>query len=171
MTRLSILVSGDGRYLRPLLDSAFFHEIENLEIAGVISSDPRAAALNKARNLSVPTYVVEADLFPNLASFSTALQNKLRDIDTDVVVLDGFTPALGHAAKYFHGKILGVKLSAVGARMDVAVYVADEQGGVGQSIGSDSVELQSDDTQDAFTRRVYERAEALLMAAVRECCT
>jgi len=60
MTRLSILVSGEGRYMRHLLDSAFFNEIEHLEIAGVVSSDPQASALTRARNLHVPTYVVDA---------------------------------------------------------------------------------------------------------------
>ena len=50
MVRAAILVSGEGRRMRALLDSAFFHEIDNLEIAGVICSDPEAPALRSARS-------------------------------------------------------------------------------------------------------------------------
>jgi len=156
--------------MRHLLDSAFFNEIEHLEIAGVVSSDPQASALTRARNLHVPTYVVDAELFPNTASYGTALQNKLRDIDTDFVVLDGFTPALGCVAKYYNGRILGVRLSADQRCMAISVYTADEQGSMGRTLRSASVELDENDTQESFTRRVYEQAEALLLEAVRDYC-
>lgn len=156
--------------MRHLLDSAFFNEIENLEIAGVISSNSQAQALTRARNLHVPTFVVDAELFPNTASYGTALQNKLRDIDTDFVVLDGFAPALGAAAKYYHGRIIAVRLTAEQQCMDVTTYFADEQGGVGCTIETISVALEEEDTPDSFARRVYDRAERLLMAAIRACC-
>ena len=170
MARISILVSGEGKLTRRLLDSVFFREIEHLEIAGVISSHPQATALTRAKALHMPVYVVEAELFPNVPCFSTALQNKLRDIDTDYVILDGFTPPLGNAAKYFRGKILGVRLRAEQQTMEVALYVADEQGGVGTILECDSVELTEEDTQEGFTRRVYDCADRLLTAEVRARC-
>ncbi len=170
MARLSILVSGEGRFTRRLLDSAFFHEIEHLEIAGVISSNPQASALTRARALHVPTYIVDEELFPNLPCFGTALLNKLRDIDTDYVLLDGFTPPLGNVAKHFRGRVMGVRLRAEQQVMDVMVYAADEQGGVGSVVSSAAVELSPEDTQDSFTRRVYGCAHELLTAAVRAWC-
>ena len=171
MARLTILVSGEGKLMRRLLDSAFFNEIKELEVAGVVSSNPQAPALARARNLQVPAFVVDAELFPNTASYCTALQNKLRDIDTDLVVLDGFLPALGCAGKYFSGRILGVKLAAEQTSMEISVYVSGEQGGVGRVLSRDSVALTEEDTQEGFTRRVYDRAEAMLMAEIRAFCT
>ena len=106
MVRAAILVSGEGRRMRALLDSAFFHEIDNLEIAGVICSDPEAPALRSARSSNVPAYVVEEHLFPNIGSYGLALLNMLKDIDTDLVVLAGFTPGLGPALARAPGKTL-----------------------------------------------------------------
>lgn len=170
MLRASILVSGEARLTRRLLDSAFFNEIENLQIAGVISSNPEAQALTRARNLHVPTFVVDAHLFPNAASYGQALLNKLRDIDTDFVILDGFAPKLGSTAKVYQGKVFGVKLTPVDQTMEVTAYCADAQGGIGRRLGEAVVALQEGDTQAGFARRVYEQAEPLLLDAVMEFC-
>ena len=80
MIRAAILVSGDCRLTRRLLDSAFFNEIENLRIAGVISSNPEAQALTRARNLRIPTFVVDEHLFPHALSYGQALLNKLKQL-------------------------------------------------------------------------------------------
>lgn len=170
MIRAAILVSGDCRLTGRLLDSAFFNEIENLKIAGVISSNPEAQALTRARNLRIPTFVVDEHLFPHAASYGQALLNKLRDIDTDIVVLDGFGPKLGNAAKHYHGKVFGVKLTPVQQTMEVTVYRADVQGGIGERLGEAVVKLQDEDTPESFARRVYEQAEPLLLETVQDYC-
>ena len=170
MIRVAILVSGDCRLTRRLLDSAFFNEIENLKIAGVISSNPEAQALTRARNLHLPTFVVDEHLFPNATSYGQALLNKLRDIDSDIVVLDGFSPKLGNVAKAYKERIFGIKLTPVQQTMEVAAYCADAQGGIARKLGEALVALKEDDTQDAFVRRVYEVAEPLLLDAVLEYC-
>lgn len=170
MIRAAILVSGEGRLTRRLLDSAFFNEIENLQIAGVVSSNPQAQALIRARNLHVPTFVVDAHLFPNAATYGQALLNKLRDIDTDFVILDGFAPKLGNTAKYYKGKIFGVKLTPVQQTMEITVYRADAQGEIDERLGEAVAAVREADTQVSFTHRVYELAEPLLLDAVKDYC-
>lgn len=170
MIRAAILVSGDCRLTCRLLDSVFFNEIENLKIAGVISSNPEAQALTRARNLHMPTFVVDAHMFPHAASYGQALLNKLRDIDTDIVILDGFAPSLGNAAKVYKDRIFGVKLTPVEQTMEITAYCADAQGGIGRRMGEAVVAVQENDTQEAFARRVYEQAEPLLLDAVMEYC-
>lgn len=170
MIRAAILVSGDCRLTRRLLDSAFFNEIENLQIAGVISSNPEAQALTRARNLRIPTFVVDERLFPHAASYGQALLNKLRDIDTDIVVLDGFAPRLGNAAKHYKDKVFGVKLTPIEQTMEVTVYQADAQGGIGERLGEAVIGLREEDTPDSFARRVYEQAESLLLEAICDYC-
>ncbi|MBQ3010886.1 MAG: hypothetical protein IJD81_06810 [Oscillospiraceae bacterium] len=170
MIRAAILVSGDCRLTRRLLDSAFFNEIENLKISGVISSNPDAQALTRARNLRVPTFVVDEHLFPHAASYGQALLNKLRDIDTDIVILDGFVPKSGNIAKHFKGRVFGVKLTPVQQSMEITVYKADAQGDVGERLGEAVVTLQEEDTPDSFARKVYEQGETLLLEAVCSYC-
>lgn len=170
MIRAAILVSGDCRLTRRLLDSVFFNEIENLQIAGVISSNPEAQALTRARNLRIPTFVVDEHLFPHAASYGQALQNKLRDIDTDIVILDGFAPKLGIAAKHYGGRVFAVKLMAVDQSMELTAYRADARGGVDVLVSEAVVSLREEDTQASFTRRVYEQAESMLLEAVVDYC-
>jgi len=172
--------------MRHLLDCAFFREVEGLEIAGVVSSSPTAPALVRGRNMKVPCYVVDRQLFPNAASYGMALLNLLKDIDTDFVVLDGFTAELGQVAKHYAGKVIGVTVGAeafstetvctmavkkqVGS-VDAAAYLADGKGKVGTVLKSMTVEIPSDETAEALSERVFTCAELpLLMGAVEELC-
>ena len=166
----AILVSGDVKYTRRLLDSAFFREIDGFAISGMVASTPDAQALNRARNLHVPTFVVEEKLFPNGTSYGVALLNKLKDIDSDFVVADGMAPVPACVAKHYGKRLLRVKLSPVGRAMAIIAYLSDAAGNVGQVLGEATVALEPDDTQDSFTRRVYDLAESLVMDAVESCC-
>ena len=89
MMQCAILVNGDVKYTRKLLDSAFFRDIEGFHMAGVVASAPESLALNRARNLHIPTFIVEEKMFPNGNSYGVALLNKLKDIDSDFVIADG----------------------------------------------------------------------------------
>ena len=88
MTRVSVLVSGGGANLQPILDLYQSGEVPQLELAAVVSSVEGAGALDRARMAGIPGYLVERALFPNNSSFCSALLNKLRDIDTDLVVVE-----------------------------------------------------------------------------------
>lgn len=170
MVCVAILVSGEGKLTRRLLDSAYFNEIEQFKLSGVISSDPQAPVLSRARNLRLPAYVVERRLFPNEATYGQALLHKLRDIDADFVILDGFTPECAPVARHFQGKVLGVRFSPVGRSMEITVYLADAWGGVGELLEQWEEPLKETDTHDGFVRRVYELAENMLLEAVESYC-
>lgn len=170
MIHATILASGDGKYTRRLLDSVFFHEIENLKIVGMVASAPNAPALTRARNLHVPTFVVDRKLFPNEVTYGVAVLNKLRDIDTDFVIVDGISSVPASVAKHFGGRMLRVKLTPVGQTMEISVYLADAKAAVGQTLAEAVVALEDGDTQDSFSRRVYAVAESLVTDAVDSYC-
>lgn len=161
----TILVSGDGKYTRRLLDSVFFHEIENLKIVGMVSSAPDAQALTRARNLHVPTFVVDRRLFPNDSSYGTAVLNKLKDIDTDLVIVDGVSNVPACVTKHYGSRMLTVKLTPVGQSMEIAVQMAN-----GQTLSEAVVALEEKDTQETFSGRVYALAEAMVTDAVADYC-
>lgn len=190
MVRAAILVSGDGSRMRCLLDSAFFHEIDNLEIAGVVSSNPEAPALRSARSGNVPAYVVDEHLFPNTGSYGLALLNMLKDIDTDLVVLAGFTPSLGPAARYYSGRTIGVFPALIpafeglppeqacaaaiarGVRLTGATaYLADEEGRIGRILDQKVIAVAPEDTAETLADRIFQEAEkALFIESVRAFC-
>ena len=170
MIQCAILVNGDVKYTRKLLDSVFFHEIEGFHVVGMVASAPDAQALNRARNLHVPTFVVEEKLFPNGNSYGVALLNKLKDIDSDFVIADGMGTVPPCVCKHYNGRLLRVKLTPVGQTMEVTVYLTNAAGGVGEVLGEATAVLESEDTQESFTRRVYDLAEELIVDAVESCC-
>ena len=166
----AILVSGDVKYTRKLLDSAFFHEIDGFSVAGMVASAPDAQALTRARNLHIPTFVVEEKLFPNSNSFGVALLNKLKDIDSDFVVADSMAAVPPCVCRHFNGRLLRIKLTPVGQTMEITAYLADAAGAVGQVLGEAVTTLEETDTQDSFTRRVFDLAEELVVSAVASRC-
>ena len=107
MIRGAVLVSGNGTKFQSLLDSIFFGEIPELSLVAVISSDPAAYALTRAKNAQIETVVVEPGMFPNESSYDMAIRNKLKDMDIDFVIVAGFQPGVGReTAKAFRDKII-----------------------------------------------------------------
>lgn len=191
MIRAAALVSGGGTKLQALIDCVYFGEIPDFELTAVISSDPEAYAVNRAKSAGIPVYMVEEALFPNGASFALALLNKLRDLDIDLIVLAGFRPKLGEGtARLYYGNCIGVTPSlipAFGGLPEAAVcraaidrgvkltgataYYMSESGGVGPIILQKAVEVLPGDTPESLRRRVMEEGEApLLTEAVKLHC-
>lgn len=191
MINAVVVTSGDGIEFQSLLDSIFFGEIPNFRLAAVVSSRENAFALTRAKKSGVAAYTVSEELFPNGASFSLALLNKLRDLDADLVIAAGFAPKLSSSiARAYSGRVIalraaiypafegmsgreacaeavrrGVKLSGATA------YFADGEGGVGRVIGQCAVEVLPGDDGEALYRRIIgENGGELLVEAVKEFC-
>ncbi len=162
--RGTILIDREAKYTKRLLDSAFFKDIPNMQLAGVVAAQPNGLGLTRARNLNIPTFVVEQRLFPNAATYCTAVLHKLKDIDTDFVVVDSFAGELGCVRKHYGSRVFTVQLTAVEQTMEIAVLQGGEQVCFG------AVELQAGDTKEEFTKKVYALAEELLVEAVKEYC-
>ena len=180
MVKTAILVSGGGTNLQAIMDSHLFGEIPNCELTAVISSDPEAYALIRAKSANIPAYVVDRTLFPNNASYSTALLQKLEDLDIELVVLAGYIlPLSGAILRAYEYKIIdtfpsllpafgscngaslepyeealraGVKLSGA-----TAYFVTAES--TGPIILQQAVEVWEGDTAKTLQRRIMEEAE------------
>ncbi len=190
MIKAAALVSEGGAKLQALIDCVYFNEIPDFELT-VISSDPNAYALTRAKNAGLACYVVEEAIFPNGASFALALLNKLRDLDIDLIILSDFSPAIGEGtARLYSGRVIGVRPALIpafeglrdGAVCAAAIergikitgatsYYANDSGGPGPIIAQKTVDVLPDDTPGSLRRRVMEEAEwRLLPEAVKLHC-
>ena len=184
MVKTAILVSGGGTNLQAVIDAHLFGEIPNCELTAVISSDPEAYALIRAKSASIPTYVVDRTLFPHQASYNMALLQKLEDLDIQLVVLAGYAlPVGGIVLRAYEDRIInihpsllpafaqcdgatlapyeealkaGVKLSGA-----TAYFVTAEVGG--PIILQQAVEVWEGDTPKTLQRRIMEEAEWKLL--------
>ncbi len=184
MVKTAILVSGGGTNLQAVMDAHLFGELPGCELTAVISSDPDAYALTRARSANIPAYVVDRAVFPNAASFNTAVLQKLQDLDIELVVLAGYAHKLGAAAlRAYENRVIsthpslfpaflycdggslepyekaleaGVKLSGA-----TAYFVTDGDGG--PIIAQQAVEVWEGDTPKTLQRRITEEAEWKLL--------
>ena len=186
MKRIAVLVSGGGTNLQALLDAP----IAGGEIAAVISSNPKAYALERAKKAGVPGYVLEKKNFDN---YTKALLEKLQELSIDLVVMAGFMtivskelfevyenavinvhPSLipsfcgaGCYGLHVHEQALayGVKLSGA------TVHFVTEECDAGPIILQKAVEVLRDDTPETLQKRIMEQCEwKLLPQAVNLFC-
>jgi len=181
MIRAAALVSGDGALLQAILDSIYFHELQELELVAVICPQKGAYAMTRSLNANVPAYVVDPELFPNMTSHSMAVANKLRDMDIDLVILAGYDKPLGVIPYSFKNRIIGTCASLYPAFEDeenaclaalergvkvtgATAYFADGDGRVGGIIMQKAIEILPEDTPETLRRRVLEDGEWKLLS-------
>ena len=179
MIKTVILVSGGGTNLQAVMDAHLFGEIPNCELTAVISSDPEAYALVRARSANIPAFVIDRSLFPNAPSYNMALLQKLHDLDTELVVLAGYAYSLsGSILRAFAGRIISTFPSLLPAFAECSEvteepYAAAIRAGVKISgatacfvsesgrpiILQQAVEVWEGDTTRTLQRRIMEEAE------------
>ena len=193
MVRTAILVSGGGRNLQAVIDSRLFGEIPNCDIVAVISSDPEAYALTRARAAGIDACAVDRALFPNEASFCEAVLRKLVDLDVELAVLAGYTHPVSRAmAKRYKNRIINVHPALMPAFSDpdcfgrvpheraiaagvhisgATAYFVTDTPLRGPIILQQAVEVRQDDTPASLQQRVMEEAEwSILPRAVALYC-
>lgn len=193
MKRIAVLVSGGGTNLQALIDAQGRGEIVNGAIAAVISSSPRAFALERAAKAGIPGYVVDRSQYDSNRAMTCALVEQLQALHIDLVVLAGFMtilteelvraypnamlnihPALipsfagpGCYGLHVHEQALayGVKLSGA------TVHFVSEACDGGPIVLQKAVDVLPDDTPETLQRRIMEQCEwKLLPQAVSLFC-
>jgi len=181
MVKTAVLVSGGGTNLQAIIDANLFGEIKNFELAAVISSNPDAYAIERAKYAGIPVYIVDYSIFPNRTSFTKALNEKLLDLEIELVVYAGFNYILGPLMiKTFENRIINIHPSlipsfcgpgffglkvheavlAYGAKVTGATaHFATEDADSGPIILQKAVDVMEGDTPQTLQRRVMEEAE------------
>ena len=174
--KIAVLVSGGGTNLQALIDFQNAGHLKHGEIAVVISNKPDAYALQRARENSIPTCIIE-----NGAAFEDELCEVLKLYKTDVIVLAGFMKILSadFVSKYpnriinvhpslipsFCGKgFYGLKVHEEALKYGVkvtgaTVHFVNEIPDGGEIIFQKAVRILKNDTPETLQRRVMEQAE------------
>ena len=181
MVKTAVLVSGGGTNLQAIIDAHIFGEIKNCELTAVISSNPDAYALNRAKSAGIPTYIVDRKIFANRGSFSEAIHKKLEDLDIELAVLAGFMYVLDPPlVKAYKNRIINIHPALIpsfcgdgfyGLRVHeaalnygvkvsgaTAIFCTNETDG-GPIICQRAVEVLEGDTPATLQRRIMEEAE------------
>ena len=185
MLKLAVCVSGGGTNLQAIIDAIAESKITNAEIAVVISNNPNAYALERAKNAGLRGVCISPKQFENRALFHEAFLAELEASEADLIVLAGFLvvvpeivihkyknriinihPSLipsfcgtGYYGLKVHEGVLQRGVKVTGA----TVHFVDEGTDTGPIILQKAVEVQQGDTPEVLQRRVMEQAEWEIM--------
>ena len=181
MKNILVLVSGGGTNLQALIDAQGRGEIKNGRIVCVVSSNPNAFALERAKNNDIDTEVIRRKDYVEFDEYDRALTELLQSKNTDVVVLAGFMTILGSKViKAFENRIInihpslipsfcgegyyGLKVHEEALKKGVKVtgataHFVNEVCDGGPIIIQKAVEVQNGDTPEILQKRVMEQAE------------
>ena len=188
--RIAVLVSGGGTNLQALLEAEEAGKIPHGEIAMVISNNPNAYALERAKNFGVPAACINKKELGSQAAFEAQLQAVLERNGTDLIILAGFMcilsenftskwpkkiinvhPALipsfcgeGYYGLRVHQAALDYGVKVTGA----TVHFVNEIPDGGEIIAQKAVYIEEGDTPEILQRRVMEQAEWILLPEAAE---
>jgi formyltetrahydrofolate-dependent phosphoribosylglycinamide formyltransferase len=174
MTRLIVLLSGSGTTLQNLLDHVRDGTLP-VEVVRVVSSNPQAYGLTRARQAGLATDVVERRAYPSRAAFSEHIFTLCRESGADLVCMAGFLqllqipddflgrvlnihPALipAFSGKGFHGTRVHQSALETGVKVSgCTVHFADNEYDHGPIILQRVVPVLDDDTAESLAARVF----------------
>ena len=108
MKKIAVLISGSGTNLQAIIDKCLSGYIE-AEIVCVLSNDPNAYGLERAKLNNIKTKIINSKDFETSDLFNEGLYNYLKTLDLDLIVLAGFMKILsGTITKTFYGRIINI---------------------------------------------------------------
>ncbi len=182
--RVAVLVSGGGTNLQAILD-ARGTVIQNAEIVLVVSSQPGAYALERAKLAQIPALTISKKELGGQEAFEAELRRVLEEYRVDLIVLAGFLTILSpDFTRSFDGRIINVHPSLIpafcgkgfyGLRVHEAalergvkvtgatVHYVNEIPDGGKILLQKAVPVLPEDTPATLQRRVMEQAEWVLL--------
>ena len=190
MINIAVLVSGGGTNLQALIDAQNNGVIKSGKIALIISSNENAYALERAKNVSIKSEVINKNDFNSEDEFDDALLNTLNENDINLVVLAGYMTILSSkVVKAFKNRIINVHPSLIpsfcgdgfyglkvheealrrGVKVTGAtVHFVTEICDGGPILAQKAVEVFDNDTPKTLQERVMKECEWILLPKTTE---
>lgn len=188
-TKIAVLVSGGGTNLQAILDAQRDGKITDGEVVLVISNNPDAYALERAKNAGVKGVVVPRK-GRTREDFEKDLISTLENEGIELIILAGFMcilsadftnryperiinvhPSLipSFCGEGFYGLKVHEAALAYGVKVTGAtVHFVNEIPDGGRIIFQKAVEIQDGDTPEILQKRVMEQAEWHLLPAAAQ---
>ena len=181
--RLGVLASGSGSNLQAIIDRCQDGRL-TAEIAVVISNNPDAWALERARQANIPAYCINHRDFSAREDFDTALVAALREAGVELVVLAGFMRIIGEVMlDAFPQRIINIHPALLpafpglhvqqqaldyGARFSgCTVHLVDGGVDTGPIVIQAVVPVLPDDTADTLAARILEQEHQIYPRAIQ----
>ena len=180
--RLVVLVSGAGTNLQAIIDAGN-DPAYGASVVAVGADRDSIAALDRAKEANIPTFVLKVRDFPTRDAWDEALASACAEYDPDMIVCAGFLKLVGKAfLARFAGRCLnthpallpsfpgmhGVRDAlAYGVKLTgCTVFLVDEGVDAGPVLAQAAVPVHDDDDEATLHERIKVAERALLVNTV-----
>ena len=183
MKRLSIFVSGNGTNLQRIAE--YFRDNRDVEIVNVVCNNPKAYAIERAKNLGIPVKMVNRQEF-NSPEFT----EEMASLKLDLIVLAGFLwkipanliqaypkkivnihPALvpKYGGKGFYGEhVHEAVVAAKEAFSGITIHYVNEIYDNGEIILQAYTKLDAKETPDSLAAKIHQLEQAYFPVAIEQ---
>lgn len=179
-TRLAVFVSGSGTNLQAIIDA----QIPSVEIVVVISNNPAAYAIERARRHNIPVEVIDHRNYPSREEFEKEILRRLEPYKVDLIALAGFMRVLSPVfVRAYKNRIMNLHpallpsfpgMHAAKQALDYGVkftgctvHFVDEGVDTGPIILQAVVPIHEGDTEESLLERIHKEEHRIYPEAIR----
>ncbi len=172
MKKIAIFASGKGSNMVAMKQAISDNRLQ-ASIALLVSDKPKCLALQKAKELGIPTFSFHPKNYKDKLEYETEILKKLGEADVNLIVLAGYMRLIGETllSKYknriinihpsylpqFRGKdAIGQALLAKAKYTGVTIHYVDEGIDTGRIIEQEMIQIFDDDSRETLENRVHE---------------
>lgn len=183
MIKTGVLVSGSGSNLQAIIDAIEAKRLD-ASVSVVISNNPKAFALERAKKHGIPAEVILKDSFPSREDYDREVVRILRSYGVELVVLAGFMRLISKAMlEAFPMRIINIHPSLLpsfpglevqkkaiehGVKFSgCTVHFVDEGLDSGPIIIQAVVPVLDDDTAESLSKRILAEEHRIYSQAIQ----
>ena len=185
MLNVLVCVSGGGTNLQAIIDGVEQGKIRNTQIVRVISNNPGAYALTRAKEHGIDSICISPKEYESRDAFHEAFLNAVDEAAPDLIVLAGFLVVIPkEMIRKYRNRIINIHPSLIpsfcgtgyyglkvheaalerGVKITGAtVHFVDEGTDTGPILMQKPVEVHKGDTPKVLQQRVMEEAEWIIL--------
>jgi len=189
LKHIVVFASGSGTNFQALIDAVESGKID-ARIRGLVSNKTGIKALERARKHRIDTFVINPSSFETHKNYLRALLEKLRDWNTDLIVLAGYMIKIpAEIIEEYSGRIVNIHPSLLpeyggkgfyGIKVHRAViennekesgctvHLVTEEYDKGPILAQEKVPVKNSDSPESLAERVLEKEHYLLPKVVAE---
>ena len=182
MFKIAVLISGNGSNLEALIDACKKNVI-NGSVDIIISNNPDAYGIQRAKNHSINYKIIDNNRFETREDFDRALVDELKDSNPDLIVLAGFMRILTNVMiEAFKNKIINIHPSLLpkypgldthnsvlkngDLEHGVTIHYVNEVLDGGQIIAQGEISVNANETSEELKTRIHAIEHVMLPTVV-----
>ena len=186
MKRIAVVASGRGSNFQAVIEAIRNGSVP-AECVALITDNPKAYALERAKKAGIPCKIIDYATFPSREVYERALLTAMQDVNADLFVLAGYMRIIGASiVKAFPGKMINIhpallpSFTGLHAQRQAflhgvkvagcTVHFVDESLDGGPIILQQCVPVLETDDEDALAERILMYEHQCLPEAIRLFC-